>query len=204
MSVERARGQYHHGDLRQALLNASLELVQEKGTRGFSLNEAARRAGVSSAAPYRHFADKEAVLDALAHDAFGRLHEVLEEASSAATGDFDAEMAALVRAYVGFALESPARYEVAFGPSRLRKGDDFQGPAAFGLLEAAIERGLRAGDLGDGTARQLAGSTWSLLHGVCELTLNGRLGPATETGETAEEMAVRSVRLLLAGTHKSA
>ena len=196
-----ARGRYHHGDLRRALLEATLELVARKGTRGFSLNEAARQAGVSSAAPYRHFADKQALLDELAGESFVALRAALEAAADAApSAGHDDEVVALVRAYVRFALAVPARYEVMFGASRLR--DEVTGEpgrAAFGVLEAAMDRGITDGAFVTGTATELAASVWALVHGVCELALNGALGPVADTGESTEELALRSLGALLVG-----
>jgi AcrR family transcriptional regulator len=198
-----AKSRYHHGDLRRALLEATLELVAQKGGRGFSLNEAARLAGVSSAAPYRHFADKQALLDELAAESFAALRAALEAAADqvAPTVGRADEVVALVRAYVRFALASPARYEVMFGAGRLRDGGatSEQGRAAFGVLEAAMERGISEGAFVAGSAGELAASVWALVHGVCELALDGVFAPVAGTGESAEETALRSMRALLVG-----
>ena len=197
-----SRSRYHHGDLRRALLAATLELVALKGARGFSLNEAARHAGVSSAAPYRHFADKQALLDELAAESFVALRAALEAAAddAAPSAGHDDEVVALVRGYVRFALAAPARYEVMFGASRLREEVTGEpGRAAFGVLEAAMDRGIADGAFVDGTARELAASVWALVHGVCGLALNGAFGPVADTGESTEELAVRSLRALLVG-----
>src|SRR6476469_8276563 len=77
-SDEQKRDTYHHGDLKRALTEAALELVKEKGPKGFTLREVARRAGVSAAAPYRHFADKSQLLAAVATQGFVQLHEALD------------------------------------------------------------------------------------------------------------------------------
>lgn len=192
------RDRYHHGDLRRALLDAALELVREKGTRGFTLSEAARRAGVSSGAPYRHFADRDAVLDALASEGLAQLHDVLRQTAATPSDDVQGEVVALARAYVRFALESPARYEVVFGPGRVRDPLDEGVPGSFGVLLDAVTRGVAAGTF-QGAPRPLAASVWALVHGVCELTLSGDVGSVVGTGEEAERWATWSVRVLLTG-----
>ena len=105
----------HHGDLRNALEGAALELVAEKGPHGFSLNEASRRAGVSVAAPYKHFADREALLAALAVTGFRAQREYFEAALAAADDQDPADqLAALAAAYVRFAVQQPALFDVTF------------------------------------------------------------------------------------------
>src|SRR6201994_3346863 len=103
-SDEQKRDTYHHGDLKRALTDAALRLVQEKGPKGFTLREVARRAGVSAAAPYRHFADKAQLLAAVATLGFVQLHEALT-ATAAKTTDLHAQVIAMGRTYV----RSPAR-----------------------------------------------------------------------------------------------
>src|SRR5690349_3579164 len=96
---------YHHGDLRPALLKAAGRVLEKEGPAALSLRELARRAGVSHNAPYRHFADREALLAALAADGFRMLGEVLGVASSRHRGE----------AYVRFALEHPQLFRLMFG-----------------------------------------------------------------------------------------
>jgi AcrR family transcriptional regulator len=198
MAKRATRDHYHHGHLRRALLDAALELVREKGTRGFTLSEAARRAGVSSGAPYRHFADRDAVLDALASEGLAQLDDVLRTtAATVSDRDVGGQIVALVRAYVRFALESPARYEVVFGPGRVR--DPAEGvPASFGVLLETVSRGVASGAI-HGSPQVLAAGVWALVHGVCELTISRDFGAAVDTVENAEELATRSVGVLLAG-----
>ncbi len=93
-AAEAKRGTYHHGDLKRALTEAALQLVQEKGPKGFTLREVARRAGVSAAAPYRHFADKSQLLAAAATQGFVQLHETLD-ATAATTTDLTEQVLAM-------------------------------------------------------------------------------------------------------------
>src|ERR1700742_546349 len=112
--TESRRDTYHHGDLKRALTDAALGLVQEKGPKGFTLREVARRAGVSAAAPYRHFADKAQLLAAVATLGFVQLHEALT-GTAAKTTDLHAQVIAMGRTYVRWAITHPDYYHVMFG-----------------------------------------------------------------------------------------
>ncbi|MEW2134748.1 TetR/AcrR family transcriptional regulator [Streptomyces sp. NPDC005435] len=126
---------YHHGDLRAALLESAERTLREKGAGALSLRELARAAGVSHAAPGRHFKDKQALLDALALDGYERLDRTLTAATAAAPGaPLEQRMAALARAYLGFAVENPELLELMFA----RKHE----PAGSGHLAAAVDRTL--------------------------------------------------------------
>src|SRR5512136_65494 len=116
-----SKAPYHHGDLRHALLEAALDLVTARGVEAFSLREAAREVGVSPAAAYRHFADKDALLAALALEAFARLGQAMERAVSRAPGEAGSKahaaavFLAVGPAYVEFAVQHPAQFRVMFG-----------------------------------------------------------------------------------------
>ena len=115
------RDTYHHGDLKRALTEAALGLVTEKGPKGFTLREVARRAGVSAAAPYRHFPDKAQLLGAVATQGFVQLHEALT-AATVEKADLTRQVLDMGRAYVGWAVTHPDYYQVMFG-SELDKSD---------------------------------------------------------------------------------
>jgi AcrR family transcriptional regulator len=174
-STER-RDTYHHGDLKRALTEAALELVKEKGPKGFTLREVARRAGVSTAAPYRHFADRAELLAAVATLGFVQLHDTLSATPSA--GDLTQQVLDMGRAYVRWAVTHPDYYQVMFG-SELDKGDNpdllTAGARAFDDLLDTIVRCQGADLLPDGDPRQIAGPIWSLLHGVATLTIGSDL-----------------------------
>src|SRR5690348_1313893 len=112
--VTTATRPYHHGNLREALLDAGERALETSGAQNLSLRELAREVGVSHAAPRRHFADKQALLDALAHNGFERLGAILTAAIDAAGPDFDARLLSLARAYVGFATQHPALVGLMF------------------------------------------------------------------------------------------
>ncbi|MFE7114709.1 TetR/AcrR family transcriptional regulator [Streptomyces sp. NPDC057654] len=165
------RSTYHHGDLRNALLQATRELVRERGARGFSVSEAARRAGVSISAPYRHFADRDAMLAATAARAFAELET--DFAMLALKAPLPECAAQIAVAYVAFARQDPARFEVMFAsgidkashPELLEQARRVQE-----RLEAALQPHVPREEV-VGRAAEL----WAIAHGVASLTLGGNL-----------------------------
>src|SRR6266545_4828439 len=109
------KASYHHGDLRHALLESALAIVSEEGVRDVSLREVARRAGVTYAAPYHHFADKSALLAAVGAQGFEGLIEELERAQ-ARSENLERQLLAMSEAYLTFARTHPSHYRVMFLP----------------------------------------------------------------------------------------
>ncbi|MDT5256193.1 MAG: hypothetical protein QOD10_1273 [Mycobacterium sp.] len=188
------RDSYHHGDLKRALTSAALLLVAEKGPKGFTLTEAARRAGVSAAAPYRHFADKAELLAAVAEQGFCDLHADLVAAADVAA-DPRARVTELGRAYVRWAVAHPDHYRVMFGAEIDKASDPSLGVAAlraFGDLLDAITRCQEAGIVDGGDPLLVAAPLWSLVHGVASLAIGGELR-AVGIQQDPEEMVARAV-----------
>jgi len=192
------RETYHHGDLKRALTEAALTLVQEKGPKGFTLREVARRAGVSAAAPYRHFADKAQLLAAVAAQGFAQLHEALTSTAAEAT-DPTQQALDMGRAYVRWAVDHPDYYQVMFG-SELDKSDNPElvsaAECAFNDLLDAIAKCQRAQLMPADDPREMAGPTWSLLHGVSTLTIGSELFHVG-IREDPEDLVERALRGLL-------
>ena len=188
---------YHHGDLKRALTDAALGLVAEKGPKGFTLTEAARRAGVSAAAPYRHFADKAQLLAAVAEQGFIQLHEALT-----AVGDnvFDPKdrVMALGQEYVRWAVAHPDYYQVMFGAETIKAehpGLLLAAAQAFDDLLDAITGCQELGIMRGQEPIEIAGPMWSLVHGVASLTIAGDLHHVGI--QDAEAMTTRAVAELL-------
>jgi AcrR family transcriptional regulator len=192
------RDTYHHGDLKRALTAAALGLVQEKGPKGFTLREVARRAGVSAAAPYRHFADRAQLLAAVATLGFEQLHETLSAAAAAAT-DLNQQVLDMGRVYVRWAVTHPDYYQVMFG-TELDKSDSPElitaGARAFDDLLDTIARCQDADLLSAGDPRKIAGPIWSLLHGVATLTIGGDL-KHVGIHQDPQALAERALRAML-------
>lgn len=178
---------YHHGDLRAALLEAAVELIDEVGLPKLSLRECARRAGVSHAAPYRHFADKNALLLAIAVQGYERLYEAGRDAMEGLT-DARERLDAYGIAYVRFAIENPVQYRAMFSMDLITPDEQQQrvGAMAFDLLvDAASEA-----DSHDTDPRLAALAAWALPHGLAMLILDGRVGEdVVGTTDDAEELA---------------
>ncbi|WP_265520159.1 TetR/AcrR family transcriptional regulator [Oerskovia flava] len=165
------RARYHHGALREELLLQGRVLLAEVGPDAFSLNELARRVGVSSAAPYRHFADRDDLVDAIADEGYDLFADALTEAVTGADDAGDA-VRRIGHAYLGFAAEHPAYFRLMF---RGRDGRTHErGPASFETLARAIQAAQATGHL-DRTAPVpvLARSIWSILHGAAVLEASG-------------------------------
>lgn len=164
-----AKAPYHHGSLRGTLIDVAVELIAGAGVDGFTLAEAAKRAGVSAAAPYRHFAGKAALLGAIADDGFERLAADLREAVSEQAPD--GGLVDLALAYVDFAIREPARFTVMFDATG-RSPRSRAGLTALGVLGGVLE-GLHArGRLAMPVDTALR-ATWSLAHGMAMLRLGG-------------------------------
>jgi AcrR family transcriptional regulator len=168
---------YHHGDLRRALIDASVRLIGESGPDGFTLREVARRAQVSHAAPYRHFRDKSDLLAAVAEQGFADLR--LAVAGAVAQGRTPPErLRRSGAAYVTFALEHTAHFRVMFGveldPER-HASARATAEAAFEDLVAVVAECQSAGVLAAGQTRKKARVAWSLVHGIAHLTIGRQL-----------------------------
>lgn len=172
---------YHHGRLREALIDEAVAAIDERGVDALSLRELARRAGVSHAAPAHHFGDRSGLLTAIAADGFQRLADALEASA--------ADFVETGVAYVRFAIDEPGRFAVMFRAELLREDD----PA----LAAARDRAgdvLRVGaSAAGGDARANALAAWSLVHGFATLWNAGAIEApdGTPPGELARAVASR-------------
>jgi AcrR family transcriptional regulator len=188
-------GRYHHGDLKAALVDVAVDLIAERGVRGFSLAEASRRLGVTVAAPYRHFADREELLAAVAVRAFGTLGALLEAAAVGA--EPGPRLAALAAAYVRFAADHRPLFEVVFGAGldKNRFPEVGQAAAPTAAEFTACVRAICDGD--QQAADALAGAVAATAHGHATLLLDGALGETT--GEQAAQQAAQATLALVAG-----
>jgi AcrR family transcriptional regulator len=158
-------------------MEASLQLIEEKGVRALTLREIGTRLGVSRMAPYRHFDDKEALLSALGAAGFQQFGDVLDEARKSAGPGFFDQLDAMGLAYVQFAFEHRAHFEVMFGLGSEVVHLDPEGSKvaerSFGILEETIRNGQRAGEFVGGDSVDIARMVWSLVHGISLLGFYG-------------------------------
>jgi AcrR family transcriptional regulator len=164
---------YHRGNLRDSIINESLALIAENGVRALTLREIGARLGVSRMAPYRHFTDKAALLAAISASGFRQFADALEEALGKAGEGFKERGEAMAVAYVRFAMEHRAHFEVMFGgggePQYLDEQGEIEANRAFSVLEAAVSEGQRRGEVIEGDSAALAKVLWALVHGISAL-----------------------------------
>jgi AcrR family transcriptional regulator len=171
---------YHHGDLRNALLQAAVALLEEGGLDALSLRAVAARAGVSHAAPAHHFPTLKSLLTAVALDAFERFAATLQAERDQAAPDPRSQLAAASDGYVRFARASPQAFRLMFSPSRLDwmdAGFHTAGRAAHRQLEEVCTpvAELR-GETSPEARAAIERAVWSSVHGYCHLLLAGQFG----------------------------
>jgi AcrR family transcriptional regulator len=171
---------YHHGDLRRALLDATLELVALKGPEGFTLRAAAKLAQVSDAAPYHHFADKEALLASVAEEGFRNLYVDMQKAGAAAA-DAEERARAMGVAYVLFAANHPSHFRVMVSRTLAHhaKYPELARNAAlaFQLVRDTLISAIGERELMHVPSEQLIYGSWALVHGLAFLAIDGHLAP---------------------------
>jgi AcrR family transcriptional regulator len=168
---------YHHGNLKEALVRAALDLIAEKGPAGFTFADAARSAGVSPAAPYRHFRDRDALLADVARRGFEEFAVALAKAWDDGKPDTLSAFDRLGRAYLAFAKREPAYYSAMFEAGVALDADPLlreAGERAFAMLRAAAEKlvALIAGPSRP-PALMVALHIWSMTHGIASLFSRG-------------------------------
>ncbi|KRA95764.1 hypothetical protein ASD83_19190 [Devosia sp. Root685] len=170
---------YHHGNLRQALLEAALIILEKDGEAGLGLRDLARAVGVSAAAPYRHFDSRAALLEALAVTGFQRFSAAMEAVASSDPAD---PMAAMGKTYVLFALSNANLFRLMFSPQLKKDGR----PGLRMAADAAFDtlRHLVGGDMQTGRIKALA--AWAKVHGLSILLLDGQI--ALRAGEDTEAL----------------
>lgn len=201
---------YHHGDLRQTLVSAALNLLTEEQNWDFSLREVARRAGVSHNAPYNHFQSKQDLLAAVAAAGFDKLRAEMQEAA-APVQTSAAALKAIGVAYVRFGVENPAHYRLMFG-AVLATAKDCPPPvveesaaAAKGLLRSVIRQGVEDGSFALSPDALETGvlAAWALVHGLTMLLLDGLAETAPLPASSSEQIAAQVSQLLLDGLTNS-
>jgi AcrR family transcriptional regulator len=173
--MPRRKGAYHHGDLRSALVETAARMAAETGPTSVTLREVARRAGVSQAAPYHHFADKAALLAAVAEEGFRLFDAHQAEALDGAPDDAVERLAALGVSYLRFALASPHYFQVMFRPSLVEcaRSLDFETVAGrtFQRLLTVTAEARRSRGWFDTDPYPAALAMWAMPHGLAGLAL---------------------------------
>lgn len=198
----RKKPAYHHGDLRNALEAAARVLLRTHGPNGVSFREVAKQAGVSHTAPYRHFADKHALLAAIAHEGFRRLGQAMADVEARYT-DPRTQLIEAGRAYAELALNTPEVVQLMFGgyldPSRCDEALREDADKSFQGLLKIIENGKAAGMLKKRNSKELALAAWSMAHGFAMLAIGGQLADTATTKKDIDALSRTLSRLLLDG-----
>jgi AcrR family transcriptional regulator len=200
------RARYHHGNLKPALVRAALQLIGKRGADAWTLREVARRAGVSHAAPYRHFRNKEALLAEVAEQGFVALTERID-AAQAKEREPLARLEVQGGVLLGFALDESPRYRVMFGPHAPARAD-FPSLAAaaaqvFSRLQAGVEACQAARVLRPDVSPVVMSVTfWTSIHGLADLLLNHQLSAFDEQPKNARALGARVARLVYEGLAK--
>jgi AcrR family transcriptional regulator len=202
MKSKQVRRAYHHGDLKNALMDTALEQISRNGVRALSLRDVARRAGVSHTASYRHFSSKESLLAAIAEQGFRRLSAAMRAAILPHADDPVAALQASGVAYVEFGVSYPEHLSVMFSVQIAQ--ENYPGLAeiseeAYGLLTSIVRDGLQAGGLRGTDERTITLATWSIVHGLAQLITGGRLQTKDMPPLAIREMALAVTTLLHEG-----
>jgi len=174
MQRKKPRGKYHHGDLRAALIEGGLELIERKGIHALTLREIGKRLGVSRSAAYRHFKDKADLLFAISEAGFIEFGNLVEAARKDAGDGLAEQMDAMALAYAQFADEHRAQFEVMFA-AVLQPGGAAEagGGRNLRILEETIREAQRKGEVRQDDPALLARVVWALVHGASMLRRDG-------------------------------
>jgi AcrR family transcriptional regulator len=194
---------YHHGDLRNALIRAGQALLAEEGIAGLDLRKVARAAGVSHTAPYRHFADKQALLAAIAEDGFYQLAEGMDAAIGQVPANAAIQLEQLAHAYVQFALDHPAHMREMFSGLTVKRAAYPQLHAAakeaFQRVVQLIERGQAHGEIRPGAPAALSMVAWAEIHGIAMLLIEDQLPGVAGDPQAISDLIAQCVRTLYHG-----
>jgi AcrR family transcriptional regulator len=197
---------YHHGNLRKALVIAGVEILSEAGVHELNLRKVARRAGVSEAAPYRHFADKQELLAAIAEDGFHRLAAQMQAALQEVPNDVQLQLLALAQAYVRFGLEHSAHMREMFSGLMVKRSTypelqaaaDKCKVATFNIILQAQKQGIiQAGD-----TQSIFSVFWANVHGLTMLLLEQQMQAVVENPNSLEPMIALSIQAFCHGSFR--
>ncbi|EHH68921.1 TetR/AcrR family transcriptional regulator [Gluconobacter morbifer] len=169
---------YHHGDLRRALIDTALAMLAADQNWTFTLREVARRTGVSHAAPYKHFRDREMLLRELARTGFVRLGDTMTEAMSLKLSSTREQFMVTAQACIEFALRNPGLYRLMFSSDADKTIDPQLHDAAmntFGILLHLLETGQQDGSFRKVAINAQAAASWAQVHGLAMLAISGQL-----------------------------
>jgi len=191
---------YHHGDLKNALIRAGVKILAKEGVSGLSLRKVAKQAGVSHAAPYSHFADKQALIAAISTEGFKQLHKQIASAREVHSHDPATLLKETARSYIQFATNEPDRFKLMFS-SVIEKEKDYPEFVAaskenFQQLVNVVEACQQAGLLKSGPSDLMAISVWASVHGMITLILEGQVSHTVLKKNSIDDILINTLNLL--------
>ncbi|MEM8857291.1 MAG: TetR/AcrR family transcriptional regulator [Chloroflexota bacterium] len=190
---------YHHGNLRDALIKTGISLLEEENAREITLRKVAKRAGVSHAAPYRHFEDKLALLSAIAEHGFRELAAEMQKAIDEHSGNHRRQIISIGQRYVAFAQQHPAQLTLMFSDLLSQGGDEGLHEAAGGtyqILEQSIINAQSHGTLKPDDPQKVGNAFWATVHGLAMLTKEGLM---IHEGQELDEAVENVLELMFVG-----
>jgi AcrR family transcriptional regulator len=185
---------YHHGDLKNALIQAGIEILSTEGVGGLSLRKVAQKAGVSHSAPYAHFTDKQALIAAISTEGYRRLYVKLLTVSRNYQGDPLRQLVEAAWVYTRFALDDPAHFKITFSGVIEKEKDHPEfvemSQRSFSVVVDIVRACQSDGILDAGPTDAVAVSVWSLVHGFLSLLLEGQISHTVTQRMSTREMLI--------------
>jgi AcrR family transcriptional regulator len=192
---------YHHGDLKNALIKAGIEILSKEGVGGLSLRKVAKRAGVSHSAPYSHFPDKQSLIAAISTEGFHQLYAELDAAVSPYANHPKQQLLEGTRAYTRFAMDHTDIFKIMFSGA-LEKEKDY--PAFVDISQKTFDRVVNIVQacqtvkvLGSGSPEILAVSVWGQIHGIVSLALEGQISHTVLDRHTVQDVVSFAIEQMI-------
>ena len=192
---------YHHGDLKNALIKAGVDILAKEGVSGLSLRKVASKAGVSHSAPYSHFADKQALIAAISTEGFRQLYERVSAVAEEFKTKPSRQLVEVAWAYVQFAMDDRDRFKVMFSGilEKEREYPEFVAEAQknFQLVKMIVETNQASGVLRSGPSDLVALSAWGIVHGFIMLLLEGQISHTVLEQKSLRELVEFQLRQIM-------
>ena len=192
---------YHHGDLKNALIKAGVEILSKEGMEGLSLRKVAQRAGVSHSAPYSHFPDKQSLIAAISTEGFNQLYSELDAAILAYPKNPKKQLQEGIRAYVQFALNKTDTFKIMFSGA-LEKEKEY--PSFVDISSKTFRRVVdvvlicqEAGILNSKSPEMMAVAVWGQVHGIISLALEGQISHTILDGRKLEDIVLFAIEQMM-------